>query len=214
MKKELTDITIHYHECDLTYIDEIIRKLDEKGNEIIQFFNLEHLENHLNIYLWNDIKQFEENVHPQHSYTIGKTNFKNHRIDILSYQEILKREGHDYDSIDSIPYLILHEFVHICHLQYAGLEYGCWVSEALATTISGQYDQEPLNMNCNLEHLLNGTWYICYATIGKYILEQYGREYFLKLAKDQLFAIQETEHLYEETKSWVMEKNIQLDKKI
>ena len=51
MKKELTDITIHYHECDLTYIDKIIRKLDEKGNEIIQFFNLEHLENHLNIYL-------------------------------------------------------------------------------------------------------------------------------------------------------------------
>lgn len=209
MKKELTNMTIHYHACDLAYIEDIVKKLEKKGKEILQFFHLQHLEKHLNIYLWDDVKQFEENVHPRHAYTIGKANFKDHRIDVLSYQEILKREGHQQDSIESISDLILHEFVHICHGQYAGPDYGCWVNEALATTISGQYDQEPLNLNCNLEHILNGTWHICYATMGKYILNQYGRDYFLKLAKDQEFAIQETKRLYEEAKAWVLEQKTQ-----
>lgn len=202
-------MTIHYHECDLAYIEDIVKKLEKKEKEILQFFHLQRLEKHLNIYLWDDVKQFEENVHPRHAYTIGKANFKDHRIDVLSYQEILKREGHQQDSIESISDLILHEFVHICHGQYAGPDYGCWVNEALATTISGQYDREPLNLNCNLEHILTGTWSICYATMGKYILNQYGRDYFLKLAKDQEFAIQETQRLYEEAKAWVLEQKTQ-----
>ena len=76
-----------------------------------------------------------------------------------------------------------------------------WLTEGLATFLAHQYDDKELEFNATLEEIKVGkTSYTNYYIMFNYVLNTYGKDYILKLIKDEELLQNETNRLYEETK--------------
>ena len=130
----------------------------------------------------------------------NKLIYDNPRIDALSYKVINEVEGHKNDTIDFYIKGILHEFVHVCHAKLiGGYDSLTWYKEALATLLSHQYYDKEVYLDASLDELLNGnTDYHNYYVMGKYLMENYDKEYMLELAKNKNLLNDESSKIYEE----------------
>ena len=217
MKQEFDIFEIEYTESDLEYIDDLIKYLDSNIKNIMNYFGLTTLERKISIKLWNSkeeyrkvigdlIKNYERNnTVPEWEVARSTNNKKVSRIDLISYKESLKCKGHSKDTLDNLFKVIVHEFVHTCQFEYNHhTESLTWFSEALATNLSHQYEEYPLTIEVPLERIINGqVSYINYHTMGKYLLDNYPKEYILELAKNKKLLLKDTKKIYEETLEYI-----------
>lgn len=198
---------------DKEYIELVIEQFKNKYLDIMKFFNLEKLERDVSIKFWNSLDKyrtfFNERLKKYNTYvkdfeTARSTiNSNECRIDVLCLDERKKCKGHENDTVDRLIKVILHEFVHICHFTYSGNSSSMiWLLEALATNLSNQYDY--LCINCSLEDILNGkAKYINYYSMGKYLLDNYDKDYILELAKNKKLLEDNTPNIYNCTVKYV-----------
>lgn len=103
--------------------------------------------------------------------------------------------------MENFKLLIIHKFVHACHRKYSKIKLPIWLAEGLATFLSHQYDGKELSFNASLEQIINGgTSYINYYTMVSYALNNYGKDYILRLLRDEEYLERETLRLYDEVK--------------
>lgn len=209
MIKETDNFIIEYTNCDTEYIDIVIDKLNKKAKDIMSFFKIDKLPYKVIVKIWSNLDDFIVNApFKLADWCVGyaKGAFE---ISLLSYDEIIKRKSRASDTINEIPYLVLHEFVHICHnmKNNTGECFDCvqWVGEGIACLLSGQYESKKYRLVSSLDDIKNekSNNYLEFFTMTKYVFETYGAEYLLTLALNKELSLKETPHLYEETKQFV-----------
>lgn len=206
MKIAFEHFDIEYTKKDEEYIDLVIQKLKEKNIEIMSFFNLENLSRNIQIKFWNSLEEYRNFFNERmkkynkkvNDWEVGRAtnNQKECRIDLLCLSERKRCQGHAEDTIDNLLKLVIHEFTHICTLEYNNhQESMIWFLEALATNLSNQFDNS--NINCSLEDILAGkAYYSNYYAMGKYLLDNYDKDYILELAKNKKLLEKETKNIY------------------
>ena len=203
MVKELKYIIIEYTDKDLEYIDDICKEIDSKSQEIIDFFEIGNIDNKVQVKIFDDIKDFREfytnfyNEEPK-KWACGFAS--DYDVYTLSLSEYRKCYTHEKASISDLMKLIIHEFIHVAHAKRNNNLDCKWLREGLATYLSGQYS-DASSINCTYDELLNGCSYINYKVMFEYVLNNYGKEYVLKLIDDEEFLNKETKRLYEEAKN-------------
>lgn len=112
----------------------------------------------------------------------------------------------DYDkALEDYNKTIVHEYVHFVTIQYQiknninkPLRY---LIEGIAQYLSHQRDGLKRTFNYSLEDILESkSCYMGYYLITKYILDNYGKEYFFKLLSNKDYALEETPKIYKQIK--------------
>lgn len=215
MINELEYMNIEYGKKDIEYIDSLICDVDKISKDIVAFFGIEYFGNKVEVKLYDNLKEFRElfvklkyyeDIDKVPKWACGCA-YKDMNTDIiatLSFMEYIKTKGHENDTINDLKYLVLHEFVHSCHIKLTDEPTFTWLKEGLATTISHQYDNAELIFDLTLEGAMHGGHdYRNYHTMFSYVYDTYGREYILTLVKNFELLKQETPRLYIETKNYV-----------
>lgn len=213
MEKQLTYMIIEYTKSDVEYIDGFVSYLEKGSQEIVDFFNINHLDSKIKVTLWDSLEDFRNKYLKSGckssvpNWICGFTN--NYDVETLTLGEYRKTSGHEDSNLQDLMHLILHEFTHACSYSIStSNKYYAWLGEGLATTISHQYDDVPLRFNASLDEMIHGcNNYSNYHTMFVYVLDTYGRDYILKLLKDFDLLKNETPRLYEETKNFIDGKN-------
>ena len=194
MKIELKDFIII---CDkeLDYMPEIISTLENRTENILNFFGLDKLSKKKNVIIYSDRNKYKEHmlcyVDEFKDWMCGDTYGGD--INLLVIDEAKKSKSHKNMTLDEFTKCILHEFVHSCEQEVnKTTEAISWYWEALATNLSGQdYNVNDLSL-CDFDSLQNNFNETKYGynyafTIGKYMLENYPREKLLYyISKPQL----------------------------
>lgn len=200
---------IKYTNNDKDYIDEIEKYLLNEIENIINFFEIDNYGEKIIINLFDSINKLWE-LHNDLYNTIEKYgkvpegvcgfSVKNN-IFTLTYSEFIKSKGHENSSLNDLKKLILHELIHCIHAKKnTKTLYKIWLSEGIATTLSHQYDGKEKQFDTTFEDLNNGKcYYSNYNAIFEYILNNYEKEYIMKLINDYQFLENETLKLYNET---------------
>lgn len=206
------NITIHYTEKDLDYIDVIIKEFFNAIPKIHDFFEIKELDKPVNINFWNHIENYRKRLNPP-TWSCGcATESEDHYYaHMLCYEERLKAEGHQNDKVDRMTLTPVHEYVHNVFNFFRRTNPNCdknryaltWLSEGLATNLSGQ--PYKLRLDCTLEELLENKdiSYCNYHTMVNYLLKNKPREYIFSLGLNNQFCLKETPKIYEEAKSWL-----------
>lgn len=206
---------MEYEETEEKNLKLFVDVLNKNYQEIINFFNLKKLEKKIIIKLWNNVNNFRNynknklNFDEQ-EWIVARTHYNDMEIDILTLEERRKCKGHNNDNIDTLLKCLIHEFVHICHLNYSANTLK-WYGETLAVILSKQYNNCELHIDCTLDELLNKNInYINYYTIGKYLFDTYDRKYILELLRDKKLLEEQTPIIYEKAKLYI--RNNKLNK--
>ena len=201
-------LELEYTEEDLVYIEDFKKELEKYYDLILSFFNLKKLNRNIKMKFWNNTTGFrrflaELNTKKTDLWEVGRTtsNAKSSRIDILSYKEFIKCQGHENQTIQDLIKVCIHELVHFVQFDYNNHTYiMTWLSEALATNLSGQYENKEVYFNTTLDEIIRGKSNYCnYYLMGKYLLEEYNKEYILKLVRDNELVKKETPRIFKET---------------
>lgn len=212
MKKELKYMIIEYTSSDKKYIDEFVSYLEQVSQEIVEYFNIDFLDNRIKIRLWNSLEDFR-NLYLKYGYSLTKDGnvpnwvcgfVYNSDVEALTLDEYKKTHGHEKDNLKDLMHLILHEFVHACENTMSNNGHYAWLSEGLATTISHQYRGANLIFNATLVEMINGCQdFSNYYTMFTYVSNTYGHNYIMKLLKNFDLLKIDTPRLYEETINYV-----------
>lgn len=192
MKWENESFLIYYNEEDKNVVY-LIDSLNEGSKQIMNFFNLKSFSNkivikiyyllddyitHVNLYLSGDNRIYQDWM---------KADTFDGNINMLSLDLCQKSQVHKNFTLEDFKKSILHELTHICHHKLTdGNNQPCytWLAEGLATNLSGQkYNSK---INCTYEELITNFYnaknsYGVAYQIVKYGLENYGKDFILKL---------------------------------
>lgn len=209
MRKELEYIVIDYTKDDVDYIDTLCNSLNEKSKEVIQFLNIKEFGEKVKVKLWNSIEEFR-NLHKSLFHKVDANGqvpnwisgfALGNEVQTLSLAQYRKTKNHECATIIDLEKLIIHEFTHAAHSRLHDNRIMLWLTEGLATFLAHQYDDKELEFNATLEEIKVGkTSYTNYYIMFNYVLNTYGKDYILKLIKDEELLQNETNRLYEETK--------------
>ena len=221
MKKIFDIFEIEYTNIDLEYIDELINYLKNNYKRIMVFFGIKTFKEKIKIKIWNNVEEYRNyfnTIYKKYGYNKTVPSWEMARvftdtspkIFLISYKESLKCKGHQKDDLNKYLKVILHEFVHTCQFEFNNHnESLTWLNEALATTLSHQYDNYPLTLDVSLDSIINGqASYINYYTMGKYLINNYSKEYILELAKNRELLTKDTSKIYEETLLYINNRKI------
>ena len=187
---------------------------DKEDQELVNI-----LEEYIEIRIISTKKEYDEinkkrrNVDSIPDWSIG--NYHDNTIEYVSFNDYQNtRHKYPIDKYDEyLEYYkktIIHEFTHYVLKLYIEkynnsnpLKY---LNEGIAQYLSGQRDNQKLKLDFSLDDILNSNsnypaWYL----MTKYILDNYGRKYFLKLIIDNKLAEEVTPKLYEEAKEYYSE---------
>ena len=202
MIKKLKYLDIDYTEKDLEYIDEICNVIDEKSEDIVNFFELKEFNEKVNVKLFSNLENFrnfyKETYHREpKDYVCGFS--KGNSVFTLSLSEYKKCLSHEESTIDDLERLILHEFTHSVHSKRHSNMMVKWINEGAATYLSGQH-RDKKEITCNYDELLENKIYLIEEAIVQYVFDKYGKEYILKLIDNEELLNKETKRLFEEIK--------------
>lgn len=201
-------LELEYTKDDLEYIKDFKKEIEEYYDSLLSFFNLDKLNRDINMKLWNNIDEFrtffkEKTGKEVPLWEVGRTSSSGNvsRIDILSFKEFIKCQGHEECSFNDLIKVGIHELVHFIQFDYNNhKDVMTWLSEALATNLSGQYDNKEVYMYSSLDEIIKGkSNYKNYYLMGKYLLNNYDKEYILSLLNDNELLKKETPRLFKET---------------
>lgn len=202
---------IIYNEDD-PYKDLIIETINKKTKEIADFFGIAKFREKKKVVIYYSIEDFKKYLIPwlkdgkYYDWMIGSTHDGN--INMLSLACCHQTKSHKSITLEDYMDGVVHEIVHIFHHELKGdnkTKYG-WFHEALATNLSNQdYDIVPIT--CTLEQLTTNSnqvnnQYDIFYTIGKYILENYSRDFILTMCKDEVVLEEIANKLFENAKEY------------
>lgn len=215
-KTILNNITINYTNKDFEYISNVISNIETNGQNILDFFNLKKLDKPTFIYFYDNIEIFKEKAKTRNdtgnvpSWLCGwALTFDNqYEVHVLSYEEYIKTDSHENDTIEDIIKLVLHEFTHNCydcylHTQTHEAKAMMWLEEGLATNLSNQRSE--VEITCSLNNLLNQEQvaYSNYFTIVKYLITNFNHDYILNLIQSYEKQIEQLPNIYNQTIEWL-----------
>ena len=206
-------------ECDknLSYGEDLIKKLDQDSSRILKFFELENLKQPKKIKIWTDRKKYqkylEQYVPKYYEWMCGDTHDEN--INMLSLEECKKTESHQDMTLEEMLRIINHEFTHACQQEInSDAKNVEWFWEALATNLANPFDCVA-SMQCEDDELiyhLNDVPYsyqICF-TIGKFMIEEYPHEKILDYVKNPDQLRKDTRKIFKEEREWFNKKYLPL----
>lgn len=214
--KKIKSFELEYTEKDKEYINSLCSYIELHSEEILLFFDFDTFEESVNIKLFDDLETFREacseiwkdKIIPKWLCGVSFRNNGKDYIYTLSLDEYKKTDGHNNCTLENLKRLIIHEFVHTCHGKYSNIKLPIWLGEGLATFLSHQYDGIELSFDASLEQIINGgTNYINYYTMFYHTLNNYGKNYILKLLRNENFLEKETTKLYDEVKTLYKNKS-------
>lgn len=196
-----------YNENDL-YIKNIINTLNTRTMNIASYFGIDKIENPMIVKIYYSIDSFKEYLIPflhdgkYYDWMIMSTHDGN--VNILSIECCKMTESHSNMTLEEYLDDIMHEVVHKMHHTLKGdnKTKNSWFHEALATNLSGQ-DYSECEITCTLDELKNNfnetkNQYSISYTLGKYLLENYPREFILSICKDESILDEFAPKLFEE----------------
>lgn len=209
MKKRFCIFEIEYTESDSEYIDFLISEIQDKYLGIMDFFDISKLNHIVTIKIWNNLEKYRDYFSkmnksiPNWEVARATINKNEARIDLMCLKERMKCEGHQNDKLDNLLKVIVHEFVHICHMTFN--DYNAtmiWFGEGLATNLSNQFKK--MEINCSLDDIIYGNAkYINYYSMVKYLLDNYSKEYILMLSKNKKLLENITNDIYYKTIDYI-----------
>lgn len=215
MQIKCENITINYTEQEKEYINEFLENVIKKSKAILEFFNLKKLEYPVTITFWDDLNNYRKKRNEQLKkynrtvplWEVGcaySNEKKEHIIEILSLNERRKCEKHEFDRLNDIFLVGVHEYIHACHSEFKDYkETLTYINEGLATLLSNQFkENKNYQINFTKEELLMAkTNYYNYYLIMKYIIENKSKEYILELIKNKEMQEKELDIIYDEFKN-------------
>lgn len=175
----------------------------------MDFFDISKLNHIVTIKIWNNLEKYRDYFSkmnksiPNWEVARATINKNEARIDLMCLKERMKCEGHQNDKLDNLLKVIVHEFVHICHMTFN--DYNAtmiWLGEGLATNLSNQFKK--MEINCPLDDVIQGkAKYINYYSMVKYLLDSFGKDYVLKLSKDKYLLERATNDIYYKTIDYI-----------
>lgn len=198
MQTESKFAIFDYHEIDKNLINELATYLDDNVQKIFDFFEIEAPSNKILIHIIPTKKEYDEiyksvwNRDPE-NWSIGFYCGKTKEITCLSVNDY-KNTSHAFKKqnfhfmMNYYKKTIVHEFTHyVNHLfiklnNYSHTEK--YLSEGLATYLSGQEDESKININCSIDQILNNrNCYDDWCLITKYLIENYDKRFVFSLIK-------------------------------
>ena len=148
------------------------------------------------------------------NWMCGTASIKNncHLISSLTLEELRKCESHEKATLQSLENLIIHELTHCvtkCFIPTQYKETKRWLREALATTLSNQ--SHTIRFGQSIDNLYNDDFvdYGAFHAIGNYLLNETSKEYIWKLLQNKMFLENEIFSIYNGTKRYVDQLNIE-----
>lgn len=160
MEYVVTDkIKFIYSEESSSYMEEIINHFMENYISIMKFFDKKDLDKPLIITFWDDKNKFREEMKKFNysnelpEWTVGiaisdKSNLVS-RVDCLSLEAARTIPLHKNNTVEDLKKRVTHETVHVIHDEFLNYAYDTvptWVSEGVATFLSGQYENPNLTV--------------------------------------------------------------------
>lgn len=200
MEKESKYFKFIYSESENNYIDKLIDVIDKEAKKVLDFFEVDSIEEKFNVKLIPTKKEFSEliwnEIHfKDDEYGIGFV--KDEIMYCLSFNDY-KNTFYSFYKFDNFVSTIIHEFVHACH-QYKTdnkTSIRC-VNEGLACYLANQIEDNA-TFDMTLDEVINDKYvkYDNYYIIMKYILDNYDKEYCDKIIYDKEFARSEITGIY------------------
>ena len=206
----------NYSKQDEDLIIELEEYLNSKREEIFNFFDPSLKRELVEINIIPTKKEYDEiskrirGVDSIPLWSIGMAH--DNKIEYVSLHDY-KNTSHAfsedkyYERLDYYKKTIVHEYVHFVgglYLKKNKKEYPAkYINEGIATLLSGQKDNADIQFNFKIEDILESkssydAWYL----LTKYIIEKYGKEYFLSLFGNRELALKEAPRLFEEAKEY------------
>lgn len=208
MKYENDIFIINYNDCDY-YIDDVINYINTKIKDVMSFFSIGKLKNKIIINIIETKEEFDNIVKNKfnkepHDWFIGYAiNDSIYCVSLTDYKNTShKFSDRDFDKeLNFFNKTLIHEIVHIFNYEYSNEQTIKCLMEGIACYLSGQYDNQDIEFNITLEELLDENskpnypvWYL----VVKYIIDNYEKEYLLKLICNRNFSINEMSIIYNE----------------
>lgn len=201
-----------YSKSDEDLIIELEDYLNQKREDIFNFFDNSLQKEQVEINIIPTKKEYDEiskkirGIDSIPNWSIGISH--DNKIEYVSLHDY-KNTAHAFEEdrylekLDYYKKTIVHEYVHFVGYLYLKKNNASdplkYLNEGIATYLSGQKDNIIITFNYTLEDMLESknnydAWYL----LTKYIIEKYGKEYFLELFRNRELAIKETPRLFEE----------------
>lgn len=200
---------IHYTDSDISYIEEVIEKLNDKYIEYMEFFGVSELPERIEFVLYNDLGTFREKMINSYGHvnetTVGHA--RGNLVEILTLNERKKIEIHKNSTEQTIIMTFAHELLHIFHIFYKGNGRNSWFAEGLAINLGSPRYELGL-IDCTAEDLINKKGKSRhYFAIVKYMLENIPHEKILEYAKNDDLIIKDTKEIYALANEWIKSLN-------
>ncbi len=198
MTKESKYAIFEYEEQDENIINDLIDWLDKNAIMIFNFFDIALNNNKVKIQILKNKHEFDKDYKIsnklQKDYTvpdwcIGFSN--NNQIKIVSFNDYANIPSHKNDTFELYKKTILHEYVHYVNFlfnQSKNCDYTeKYLVEGIACFLSKQYDGQKLELNSSIENILNENFasYSSYYLLTKYLVENYDKNFVLKLFQNK-----------------------------
>ena len=206
MRKETKEFIIGYDK-DIDYIDDLIKKLEQEEDRILNFFELKNLKEKKKIKIWTNREEYQTHLEeyvPKYYDWMNADTFDGN-INLLSIEECRKTKAHSDITLEEFLENIIHEFVHSCQQEInpdsKNVE---WFWEALATNLGNPFNNT-IDLQFNEEQLINDfnsvpNNYEIAFTIGKYLLKNYSHKEIMQYIKEPEILRQDAKKIFNEVK--------------
>lgn len=216
MEKNTAYAKFIYEKEDEDLVNVLEEYLNDNANEIFEFFDLDLEKKTLEIRMiptkeeYDRLSKERKKVNTIPKWAVG--NYHDGIIEYVSFNDY-QNTSHKYteynEALETYKKTIIHEFIHYVVDLYVDKNNGnhplCYLNEGIAQYLSKQRTGN-LTFNYSLDDILNSNdcypgWYL----MVKYILDEYGKDYFLKILLHDDLALSETQYIYEQAKEYYKE---------
>lgn len=200
MKKVCRFAIFNYEESDKRLIDELAEYLDTQAQKIFDFFEVEAHKEKIHINIIPTKKEFDKIY-----LSTWKSEAEDWAVGFYYNKQITYLSINDYNNTShafkeeeypsAVVYFkktIVHEFVHYVNDLFK-IKNNCsytekYLSEGIATLLSGQKEGLDLPFNFTLEHIMpqkdmNKSCYNGWYLVTKYLIENYEKNFVFELFK-------------------------------
>lgn len=200
MFKKTKNFVIYYGNNE-DFISKLSNNLEDKLTSILSFFEIEKLNKKIIIKIISNKNEFDDIFYKVHNFKpdLNAMGFYyNGEIIYLSYNG-LAGTNHKNDSYETYINILIHECVHFIHgiITNDKMSLRC-LNEGIALYLGKQYNEiDYAKFNCELEDLLNqkNIDYYNYYLLMCFLIDNYEKNYILKILKDSNYAYHELENI-------------------
>ena len=215
MKMELISkyAKYYYEKQDEDLIKGLDEAINKEAENIYNFFDPTLERKQVKIHIIPTKEEYDNITSKRRNKEVPKWEIGNTGDGIITYVSLkdykntdhaYKLKNYDY-ALDDYNKTIVHEFVHYVTILYKK-KYNIdkntrYLDEGIAQILSHQRDGLKRDFNYSLEDILESKdCYMGFYLMTKYILDNYGKEYFFKLLNDKDYATEETPKIYKQIK--------------